>query len=439
VRRPLVLGLLLSTLPTAMVLTVARPAEAVDPVYDQASMTALLAGVRTDGVVGASGGLVTVDTGSAYISAALDSSPSSQVRAAPGEPGTLFRTAVGQANGAAGQTVLTTPDAEARFPGNETSKSYAAAPPTSVSPVSLGTAAATAKVSATTAYGFAQAASFDVAPVLSVGPSTSTVTMKNDLTAGTASNAASTSVSKVTVAGVLSIESIVATAAVSADHDTHKAAQTLDVSGAVVGGQPVGITNEGVEAVGTPILPATTLSQATDMANAQLAAAGIELHTLGGVAKHDTRSAEADSGGVQITLKTVDLPLGVAGNTLVVDLGGVAVTELDGLAQPPAVVPVETQGPTGGTTSGGEPSRTVTTTIPGTQGIPGSIAPPPGETAPQVAPPTEQAAFVIRGRRISASTALIAFAGWQLVSLATATLYAFVERRRRLAQLGRTP
>jgi hypothetical protein len=56
-----------------------------------------------------------------------------------------------------------------------------------------------------------------------------------------------------------------------------------------------------------------------------------------------------------------------------------------------------------------------------------------------VAPPVQAAAFEVRGRRISAQTAIVAFAGWQLLSLGTATLYGFVERRRRLVLLGRNP
>jgi hypothetical protein len=40
---------------------------------------------------------------------------------------------------------------------------------------------------------------------------------------------------------------------------------------------------------------------------------------------------------------------------------------------------------------------------------------------------------VLAGRRVTARTAVIAFAVWQMLSLGTPTLYALVERRRRLA------
>jgi hypothetical protein len=90
-------------------------------------------------------------------------------------------------------------------------------------------------------------------------------------------------------------------------------------------------------------------------------------------------------------------------------------------------VPPVTGGPSTGTTT--------TTFVPGTPGAPGGA----GVTPPQVLGPVAQAGFVVHGRPISAQTALIGFAGWQFLSLGTATLYGFVERRRRLALLERTP
>src|SRR5205814_1804744 len=107
------LGAVLALAPLLLV----HPVSAAPLGYDTFGLTVLASGVRTAGDVGASGGLVTLDTGSAAVSAQLDSSPSSAVLAVPYEPGTLFRTGVGQANDAAGQTVLDVPDAEAAYPG----------------------------------------------------------------------------------------------------------------------------------------------------------------------------------------------------------------------------------------------------------------------------------------------------------------------------------
>ena len=420
-------------LPLLLALAFVRPVSAAgDPVYDQASLTAIAAAGRTDGVVGASGGLVTLDTGSAYVSASLDSSPSAAVVAAPQEPGTLFHTVAGQANGAAGQTVVGTFEAEARYPG-DTSGSFSAGDPTDNPPVYLGTANASAKVTPTSAKGLAQAARYSIAPLLDIGPGTSAVNMATDVEKGTATADATVSVSDVELLGVLKIQSVVGTAKTTADHDTHTATQSLVVTGATVSGQQVGITNDGVVAAGTPLVPGTTLSQATDSVNKALASAGIvSVHTLGGLAKHTDRSADADTGGLQIVLRSPDLPAGVSANTLTITLGGVALTELDALAVPsiPLVVP-----PLGPVTPV-QPPSTVTTVIPGTPSVPGTV-PPPAEQQPQVAGPAQAAAFEVRGRRISDKTALLAFAGWQILSLGTATLYGFVERRRRLVALGR--
>src|SRR3954453_20446446 len=115
-RRVMAAALLASVAPlVAGVLTVQPAAAAVG--YDQYGLTALAGGVRTSGDVGASGGLVTLDTASAYGAAHLDASPSAGVLADPYEPGTLFRTVAGQVNANAGSEVITVPDAESAYPG----------------------------------------------------------------------------------------------------------------------------------------------------------------------------------------------------------------------------------------------------------------------------------------------------------------------------------
>ena len=65
-RRALVV---LALLPSALAVAFVRPVSAAgEPVYDQVSLSAIAAAGHTNGVVGASGGLVTLDTGSAYVS-----------------------------------------------------------------------------------------------------------------------------------------------------------------------------------------------------------------------------------------------------------------------------------------------------------------------------------------------------------------------------------
>jgi hypothetical protein len=426
VRRALALAALLTAVPPTAVLL----ASAAAPAYDQVGLTAVLSGVRTDGTIGASGGLVTLDSGSAYVTATLDSSPSAAVLAAPYEPGTLARTGVGQVNGGAGRKVLDLPDAEARYPG-QGSGSCCAVAPVSQGPLQLGAAQARAQAGPARVSGTATGAAYDLAGVLSAGPSTSTLTMTSDTAAGRVVQDARTAVSHLSVAGVLELDDVVATARITTDRDTHTAVQALTVGGATVAGQPVRIGNDGVTALGTPLLPGTTLEDATAQADARLAAAGISVHTVGGRTAHDARSASADTGGVRIDLRTADLPGGVAANALTVVVGGVALTELDTAFAPVADVPAQAPPAVGAPGTG---STSTTTVLPGTAGTtalpPVAVAPGPlVAAAPQVSP----RAFVLAGRRISARTALAAFAGWQLLSLGTATLYALVERRRRLA------
>jgi hypothetical protein len=233
-------------------------------------------------------------------------------------------------------------------------------------------------------------------------------------------------VASLDVGGVLELSDVVGTVDITASGDTHTARQTLTVGGATVAGQAVAIGNEGVIAVGTTLLPGQTLAGATDQANAVLAQAGIEVRAVGGIARHDARSATADTGGVLITLTTPDLPVGgVAGNTLTLRLGHASLTELDTLkvdvpAECLCAPPVAQQ-----------PRSTTTTYVPGT---PGTTAL-PGTTgiSPTVAP-AAPASYVLVGRRFTAQAALLAFAVWQILTLGIPTMYALVERRRRLAQ-----
>jgi hypothetical protein len=226
------------------------------------------------------------------------------------------------------------------------------------------------------------------------------------------------------VAGVLRLRDVTGEVEVTARGDEHAARQALEVGGASVAGQEVTIGNDGVHAVGAPVVPGQTLEQATAQANAVLGQAGVAVRTVGGRAAHDQRSASADTGGLLVTVATPGLPVGgVAGNALTLLVGRATLTELDAPAVPvllpPCVCPPLAP-PAGPTTS--------TTFVPGTPGLPGLAAAGP---APAVAGPVP-VSYAVAGRRFSARTALVAFAVWQLLSLGSPTLYALVERRRRL-------
>jgi hypothetical protein len=419
---PLVVGLATVQPATAAPLATAAPA------YDQYGLTAIAAGIRTGGDVGASGGLVTLDSGSAYVAARLDASPSANVLAAPYEPGTLVRTVAGQVNAQAGDEVVTVPDAEAAYPGTG-SGALETVPPQSAGPLSTGSGAATAKATDSSAAGTATGSALSLTGVLESGTSSSSVQLTAKPETGVVTSTARSEVSRVLVAGVLELRDVVATAGITTAGDKHTSIARLTIGGASVAGQEVAVDQDGVHAVGTPILPAQTLQDATKQANAVLAAAGVEVHATEAVHKATTRSAEADTGGLTVTVATPELPGGVAANHLTVVLGGISLTETDTLPQPALGLPLDLGSPV--PPAAGTGPVTTTTIIPGTPGTPGS-APGPTVAAPAVAPTS----FLVGGRRLTAAAALAAFGVWQFLTLGTATLYAVVERRRRLAGLA---
>lgn len=431
-RRVLAAGLGLGLVPAGAALLLVHPAAAapVAPTgYDSVASSAMVSGVLAEGSVGASGGLANLGgTGSARVVATLDGSPSAHVLAAPYEPGVLVRTVVGQVNTGAGAQVLDVPDAEAASPGSPHHDAIETVPGRSVGPLAVVGGSATADAAPQRAAGTANGMSLAIVGALTVGGSKSSVELLADPARATASQAGTTAVASVDVAGVLHLTDVVGAARTTAAGDRHTAQQSLTIGGASVGGQAVTIGNDGVTAVGTALVPGSSVAEATNRANALLSQAGITVRTVGGVVRHDARSARADTGGVRITLSTPGLPVGgVSGNTLDVLVGQVALTEIDAL---PVPLPLVAPGPPKGSTV--VPPTTSTTFVPGTPGTPAL----PGTA---VAPPTvagAPASYVLAGRRFSARTALIAFGAWQVLSLGMPTLYALVERRRRLAVAG---
>ncbi|MCU1588499.1 MAG: hypothetical protein JWN31_1992 [Frankiales bacterium] len=413
-----------SLVPTALVLLLGRPVGAATPApYDDFSLTALVAGARTAGDVGAAGGLVTLESGSAWVQATLDAAPSSFVRAAPYEPGPLVRTVVGQVNDAAGQTVLEVPDAEAAFPGVPRDD-LGSVPESGAGPLVVSGGTATARASDQAASGTSTGAALSLSGLVVVDGSTSAVELAGDKAKGTATATARTAVARVTVAGVLELRDVVATAAVSAAGATHTAQAHLSIGTVSVAGQEIGFTDDGLVAAKTPILPGTTIAQATDAANAALTAAGVSIQVTAAIRHTGPHEAAADTGGLRITVATPDLPGGVAANRLDLVLGGASLTETD---QPATPTTGNDEPPTAGPVSVGQPPTTTTTVIPGTPGTSGAVP-------PSVAPAVE-ASYQVLGRRFGAMAALAAFGIWQFLTLGSMTLYSLVDRRRRLALL----
>ena len=404
----------------APVLVIARPVAAAPVVYDRYGLTALAGGVRTSGDVGASGGLVTLDTGSASVSAQLDSGPSSAVLASPYDPGTLFRTVAGQVNDKAGQAVLSVPEAEAAYPGKPSGDLETV--PTNGPPASVGAGSATARASATKASGAVVGQAFDLAGLVTSEASTSQVELMADGVSSTGT--ARTAVGRVGVAGVLELRNVVARASVSAVGNVHTPTATLTIGGASVGGQEVAITDQGVVAVGMPVVPSSTLQQATDAANSALSAAGIAVSVTGTHLAHTARDAVADTGGVRIDLTTPDLPAGVAGNRLQILVGSVVLTAADTVKVPVPTLVL----PSSPEVVAGQPPVTTTTIIPGT---PGSAGDPTVQGPVTAAPGTLTSSYVIAGHHLGGTAALAAFGVWQFLTLGSVSLYAYVDRRRR--------
>lgn len=412
--------------PALAALTSLRAVEA-GPVIPYASfgLTGTAAAVRTEGLVGASGGLVTLDTGISYVNGRLDGAPSAAVLADPVEPGGLVRAVIGQVNGSSGQTPIVVPAAEASYPGKATS-TLAPVPAQQAGPVTVSPAGATASASATDAAGEAYTATTVVAGATSAEGARARLAFAGNVSLGSAQSSGSVELARILAGGVLALEGVRATAALVASGDRTVATASMTYAAATVAGIPVTIDASGVHAAGGTPLPAGPLGSAQDQVNAALAKAGVSAHAVG-VLHHVTgRSAIADTGGIAITITTPGLPVGgVAGNALQVTVGRVLLTSSTTglLPSAPELIPPLLGAPGGVTTttstSGGALASTATDAA--------------GNPLPTVNPP-HTSDVVVAGRRLPLTAAIAGFAVWQLVSLSTATLYALAERRRRLAE-----
>lgn len=411
--RRLVIWAISSLLPVlALAATAAGAAEQPSHVATFAT-TVIAGGLTSGGSVGASGGLVTVDSASAYIRARLDSGPSSAVLADPVEPGALVRTLIGQT---VGQQTLPVPAAEAQYPGTGSS-TLDVIPATSAGPLSTGAGSATAKASPTSAAGQTSASTSGLTGVYQGSGSYSSAALAragDDLVAESTSGIGNLSVGPLTVVGVEGTASITLTAG------KRNSVAGITVSSASVAGTPVTIDGDGVHAVGQTLVPLSPVQQTTEQVNQQLTAAGIAVHLLEATNAVTSTGASADSGGLVITLSTPALPGGVAGNTLTLYAGRTVETESD---SPEIPAPALTFPPF-------VPAQTTTTTI-YSSGDLGAPAPTAAQDRPAPARYLE-----IVGRRLTILEVLLAFALWQLLTMGGPTLTTLVRRRRRQRALA---
>lgn len=403
-------------LPPAALATTASVAAAPAPRLSRFATTVIAGGATSGGAVGASGGLVTVDSGSAYVRARLDSGPSSAVLADVAEPGSLARTLVGQS---VGQQTLPIPGAEAQYPGRGSATSEPPVPPTPPGPLSSGSGTASAHADATSAVGQSDASSFGLAGVYQGTGSSTLATLRR--TGDDLSASATSGVAGLTVGGALSVANVSGTAKIRLTAGKRTAEAGVTVGSASVNKVPVVIDGDGVHAAPLPLIPLGPAQQTTEQLNQQLRASGIEVHVIAATRTVTSSGAFADSGGLVITVTTAPLPGGVAANTMTLYIGRVVETESDSTEAPVAAVnyPVAV------------PPQTTTTTIvtAGDTGTPGSDAPPPAAAAGTDSPLTRL--VTIAGRRLTVFQVVVAFGLWQLLSMGAPTLTTLVRRRRR--------
>lgn len=412
-------------LPAATALAAVHPVEAAAPQgFSSFGLTVTAAAVRTEGVVGASGGLVTLDSGTAFTTGRLDAGPSSYALGAPVEPGTLARTLVGTVNTEAGTTVLTVPDAESAYPGRgSASTSYAdpaAAGPLTVTPGTASSAATPERAQAATTGSALAVAGAGEASRLAA-----TSVLTGDAAKGQGEATGTSRIGTLDVAGVLVLHDVVGTARVVVTEGRPVATSSLTIGSAAVAGVPVTVDQDGVHVAGQ----GTGLGQLYDaqqQVDDALAASGISARLVGVTHSVEGRSGYADTGGLLVTLRTPDLPGGVAANALTLTVSKVSVTGTSTAALPEVVEDLDptVAVPPGTTTT------TTTTVTPGTGPLPSTQT----GSVPAPALAGNQGKVVVAGRTVPAVAALAAFGVWQLLTLSTTTLYAFVDRRRRLEE-----
>jgi len=403
----------------ALLAWLALPARAASPApaFGSYALTVVAGSNTTDGTVAPSGGLVTLDSGSAYVRGRLDSGPSSSVQADNVEPGTDARSVIGTANSCPGAPVCTPqvqvvyPDAEASYPGRGQAD-VSVAPTTTAGVVTVGAGSASARAGADQASGSASGSSYGIPGVFGSSGANTAVTMSHSGdqlsvtgTAGVTSLAAPGGLTLTNVRGVAGIQ-------VAGGKRTVVAGVT--VGSASVAGTAVTIDDSGVT-VATQQVPLGAVQQTTQQVNQALSAAGVSVHALAPVKSTTATGAIADSGGVVITITTPAQPAGV--NTFVMRVGRVVATETDAPPEPAFVEPQLPPAP---------PTTTTTTiTIPGAPGSAGVAS------VPAPAQPLATRYLVVGGARISALQALVAFALWQVLTLTGPTATTLVRRRRR--------
>jgi hypothetical protein len=420
-----VAALSVSTVPTVVVLLATR-ADAAPAVFGQFALTSVVRATATGGNIGASGGLTPLDSGSASVDASLDNSPTAMVLARPVEPGTTFATVASQIPPEA--PVPPVPQAQAGFPGKTTTSTVSPAPGTT----------ATATVTSASAVGSAQSAGGE-GGAATLGATTASTGLVATGAGHAVSAVADAFASGFDVAGVLVVRGVRGHAQIAVTAGGKRTATaTTTVASMTVLGQAVTVDDSGLHASGTTVPLGPTLQQLTAAANSALSAAGISVSLAAPIHSVAISHATADSGGLQVTIKTAEVGTAtVPANVATVTLGRVQLSESD--------APSTDAGTPFLPTDPGVSGPTGTTGVPGTTGIPGgagqtvTIGGVPAALPPAVAggpPPAiaQSRALRIAGHRISGPAALAALGGWQALTLGGATFALLALRRPELEE-----
>jgi hypothetical protein len=440
----------MAVLPAVTALVLVRPAGAAAPLGFYA-VTYSASAVAPHGEIGAGGGLLPVDGGAPLVRGRVESAPSSSSVAASVEPGTLFATIAGVANTEAGAEVVATPTrAEALYPGTPESSANQFGPE-EAGPLSVGLGTALAQARLHAASGRAELSSYRLSggeassralaaqlaalrlryPAAATMPAAESDGAAVAVDGGSAFGQAAatpdrgalavearTAADEVRVADQVVIRGVAGRASVAVVDGRRTPQAALEIASAAVGPFPVAVTADGVRFDGQGI-PAAQAQELSAAINDALAAAGVRLRLEPARAATAAGAAEADSGGLHVSVQTPS-DGGIPGNTFGAVLGRAAVTSADEppvtsmWEESPGLMPVPGPGP-------------VNLGTVGPLAQDGPLAPAPSADA---AAPAQPHMVLVAGRAIAASAALAAFAVWQLLSLSISTLAAYVLRDR---------
>lgn len=235
---------------------------------------------------------------------------------------------------------------------------------------------------------------------------------------------ARSAIANLSIAGVISIGSIVSTAhAVSNGKHSHGTTET-EIGGIKIAGVNVTVDQNGVEVTGKDLLPAAVLKTLNTTVNKALNALGIRIFVARGTKKIKGPSVNLDAGDLIIEINKPGYKSNFNDTGILLELGGASI---DASASPGYVAPVISNSIPPSTQPGASNPPSTGTTPAGNVTVPsagGATLPPaPAETtAPQVASTPQVAPSAL-------SLPSTLGVGWIVLGLILAGLFAFGLKR----------